>query len=229
MADPRKLPITGHAGKPLDNQFWSADQPAGTLAILIPGLNYTMDMPLMFFPRRLLLWRDLDVLNLNPDARSTAFQNATELEQLAWLQHDVQAGLMVGLAQGKYQQLVLVGKSIGSLAIAVGAEFAQSVLPTALVWLTPLFRYDVVVKAAMKASEPQVHICGGADPTYKPDRLQQILTAKSDASAYIAEGANHNLEVLGNDQATFTGFSEAMLFLGKFLDSVLAQSTTGKP
>lgn len=228
MADPRKLPITGHAGKPLDNQFWPADQPVGALAILLPGLNYTMDMPVMFFPRRLLLWRNVDVLNLNPAARSAEFQSVAEVEQLAWLQNDFQAGLMVGLSQARYQKLILVGKSIGSLAIAVGAEFAQSKLPTALVWLTPLYRYDIVVQAAMKASGPQVHICGGADPTYKPDRLQQILTAKSDASAYIAEGANHNLEVLGNDQATFTGFSEAMLFLGNFLDSVLGQATAGK-
>lgn len=228
MADPRKLPITGHAGKPLDNQFWPADQSVGALAILLPGLNYTMDMPVMFFPRRLLLWRNVDVLNLNPNARSAEFQSVTEIEQLAWLQNDVQAGMKVGLGQARYQRLILVGKSIGSLAIAVGAEFAQSVLPTALVWLTPLFRYDIVIQAALTATGPQVHICGGADSTYKPDQLRQILAVKSNASAYIAEGANHNLEVPGNDQATFAGFSEAMLILGKFLDSVLMQSTAGK-
>jgi len=229
MADPRTLPITGHAGRPLANQFWPADRPVGTLAILLPGLNYTMDMPVMFFPRRLLLWREVDVLNLNPDARSAEFQNASAVEQLAWLQSDVQAGLKVGLAQARYHQLILVGKSIGSLAIAVGVEYAQSVLPTALVWLTPLYRYDVIVQTALTATGPQVHICGGDDSTFKPDLLQQILAAKSDASAYIAEGANHNLEVPGDDQATFAGFSQAMLFLGKFLDSVLTQSTAGKP
>lgn len=228
MANPRKLPIIGHTGEPLDNQFWQADPPMGALAILLSGLNYTMDMPVMFFPRQLLLWRNVDVLNLNPAARSTEFQSAAEVDQLTWLQNDIQAGLKVGLEQGKYQQLILVGKSIGSLAIALGADFSQSVLPTALVWLTPLYRYDIVVQAAMQATGPQVHICGGADSTFKLDRLQQILTAKPDASAYIAEGANHNLEVPGNEQATFAGFSEAMLFLGKFLDSVQVQSATGK-
>lgn len=227
MTDPRKLTISGHAGKPLDNLFWPASQSIGTLAILLPGLNYSMDMPLMFFARRLLLWRDVDVLNLNPDARSEEFQNATEVEQLAWLMNDVQAGLRAGLALSTYHRLILVGKSIGSLAIAVGAELAQTLLPTAFVWLTPLYRYDAVIHAAMKAAGPQVHICGGADPTYKSDQLQSILDAKSNARAYIAEGANHILEVPGNDQATFAGFSGAMLFLGKFFDSVTAQSVTG--
>ena len=229
MADPRILPIAGHASRELDNLFWPADQPIGALAVLLPGLNYTMDMPLMFFTRRLLLWRGVDVLNLNPQARSAAFQNASESDQMSWLQADVHAGLKAGLAQSNYHQLILVGKSIGSLAIAVGADYAQALLPTALVWLTPLMRYEVVLQTALNAAGPQVHLCGGADSTYKPDQLQQILAAKQDARAYIAEGANHILEVPGDDQATFDGFSGAMLFLGKFLDTVLAQSKTVEP
>ena len=227
MADPRTLPIIGFNQQPLDNQFWPSDQSIGTLAILLSGLNYTMDMPLMFFTRRLLLWRGVDVLNLNPNTRSTAFQGTNEADQLTWLQGDMQAGIQAGLAQSNYQQLILVGKSIGSLAIAMGEEYAQALLPTALVWLTPLLRYEAVFQAALKATGPQVHICGGADSTYKPDRLQQILATKPNASAFIAEGANHILEVPGDDQATFTGFSGAMLFLGKFLDSILASASAG--
>jgi hypothetical protein len=227
MADPRILPIIGFNQQPLDNQFWPSDQSVGSLAILLSGLNYNMDMPILFFARRLLLWRGVDVLNLNPNTRSTAFQSGSETEQLTWLQGDMHAGIQAGLAQSNYQQLILVGKSIGSLAIATGLEYAQALLPTASVWLTPLLRYEAVFQAALQASGPQVHVCGGADSTYKPDRLQQILTAKPNASAFIAEGANHILEVPGNDQATFTGFSGAMLFLGKFLDSVLAPTNAG--
>ncbi len=229
MADPRSLLIIGFNQQPLDNQFWPSDSSVGTLAILLAGLNYNMDMPLMFFARRLLLWRGVDVLNLNPNTRSTAFQGTNEADQLTWLEADMRAGIHAGLAQSNYQQLILAGKSIGSLAIATVVEYAQSLLPTALVWLTPLLRYEAVFQAALKASGPQVHICGGADSTYKPDRLQQILAAKPNASAFVAEGANHILEVPGNDQATFTGFSGAMLFFGKFLDSLLTPSSAGTP
>ncbi|MRR31645.1 hypothetical protein EG834_15245 [bacterium] len=192
-------------------------------------MNYNMDMPILFFARRLLLWRGVDVFNLNPNTRSTAFQSASETDQLIWLQADMQAGIPTGLAQSNYRQLILVGKSIGSLAIATVVEYAQALLPTAFVWLTPLLRNEVVFQAAMNAAGPQVHLCGGADSTYKADRLQRILSTKPNASAYIADGANHILEVPGNDQATFTGFSGAMLFLGKFLDSVLAPTSAGTP
>ncbi|MHB0987044.1 MAG: hypothetical protein ACYC3P_00090 [Bellilinea sp.] len=224
MVDPRTLGLTDYTGQELANQFWAADRPVGWLAVLLPGLGYSSDMPLLFFTRRMLLWRGVDVLNLNPATRSTAFQDASEAEQLVWLKADVLAGIEAGLAQREYRGLILAGKSIGSLAIAGVVEQAQNLLPTALVWLTPLLKWDVVLKAALAARGPQVYLCGDADSTFVPERLQQILSAKPQASAYVAKDANHSLEVPGNDQATFQGFSEAMLFLGKVLDAVLAPS-----
>ncbi len=120
-------------------------------------------MPLLFFTRRLLQWRGVDTLNLNPAARSDAFQKSSDDEQLAWLKADVLAGLKKGLEQKTYLGIVLAGKSIGSLAIAQAVSQAEALLPTAIVWLTPLLRYPVVVDAALAANGPQVHLCGGAD------------------------------------------------------------------
>ncbi|MHB8112875.1 MAG: hypothetical protein ACYDHA_05390 [Bellilinea sp.] len=225
MGDPRTLSLTDYTGQELANLFWAADLPVGWLAVVLPGLGYTSDMPLLFFTRRMLLWRGVDVLNLNLATRSAAFQGVSEAEQLAWLTADVLAGIKAGLAQCEYRGLILAGKSIGSLAIAGAVEQAQNLLPTALVWLTPLLKWDVVFKAALSARGPQVYLCGNADSTFAPERLQQILSAKPQASAYVAKDANHSLEVPGNDRATFLGFSEAMLFLGKYLDAVLAPST----
>ena len=228
MVYPRTLSLTDYTGQELANQFWTADRPVGWLAVLLPGLGYSSDMPLLFFTRRMLLWRGVDVLNLNLATRSAAFQGASEAEQLTWLKADVLSGIEAGLSQGEYRGLILAGKSIGSLAIAGAVEHAQDRIPTALVWLTPLLKLDVVVQAALSVSGPQVYLCGDADSTFVPERLQQILSAKPQASAYVAKDANHSLEVPGNDRATFQGFSEAMLFLGKVLDAVLAPSA-GNP
>ncbi len=228
MSDPRTLGLTDYSGQELANQFWRADQPAGWLAVVLPGQGYTSDMPLLFFTRRMLLWRGVDVLNLNPSTRSAAFQSSSEVDQLSWVKADVLTGVKAALGQGEYRGLILAGKSIGSLALAGAIEQAQTLLPTAVVWITPLLKWEVVLQAALAVRGPQVHLCGGADSTFEPARLQQILTANPLSSAYVAQGANHSLEVPGNDQATFHGFSEAMLFLGKFLDEVLAQST-GNP
>lgn len=218
MAEPYQLKVEGYDGKPLSNLFWPAEKSNGWLAIIIPGLNYTSDMPVMFYTRRLLQWRGADTLNLHPAARSDAFQNSSDELQLAWLRADVLAGLKAGLEQRTYRGIVLAGKSIGSLAIAQAVSQAESLLPTAIVWLTPLLRTQVVLDAALGAAGPQAHICGGADATYIPEALNQILAKKPRARAFIAPGGNHILEVPGDEPATFTGIRDAMLFLGKFLD-----------
>lgn len=220
MAEPFSLKVKGYDGKPLANLYWPAEKSNGWLAIILPGLNYTSDMPLLFFTRRLLQWRGVDTLNLNPAARSDAFQNSSNELQLAWLKADVLAGLKTGLEQKNYQGVVLAGKSIGSLAIAQAVSQAESLLPTAIVWLTPLMHDPVVLDAAFGAIGPQAHICGGADPTYIPEALSQILAKKPRARAFIAPGGNHILEVPGDERATFDGIGKAMLFLGEFLDEV---------
>lgn len=229
MTNPTQYTISDFRGQALANQFWAAEEPNGWLGLVLPGLGYTSEMPLMFFTRRLLLWRGVDVLNLNPATHSDAFQNSSDEVQLNWLKTDVLSGLNSGLSAQNYKGIILAGKSIGSLAIAQAVAEAEAYLPTTLIWITPLLRWQVVVDAALKAVGPQVHICGGADPTYDAEKLNQIIAEKPLANAFVAPGANHILEVQGNEQATFRGICEAMLFVGNFLDRTFANvsSTPG--
>lgn len=227
MTDPVQFKIIDFVGNPLANQFWAAEEPSGWLAIILPGLGYTSDMPLMFFTRRLLQTRGVDVLNLDPATRSSEFQNASEETQLAWLKADVISGINYGTSQGNYKGIILAGKSIGTLAIAQAVEAAEAILPTTLIWITPLLRWREVKDAAMKAAGPQVLLCGSADPTFVVDELNEIITHKPLANAFVAPGANHILEVEGDEQATFHGICDAMLFAGNFLDRAMSSPSNG--
>lgn len=221
MPNLKQLNIPAANGGSLLNQFWPSEHPKNWLAILLPGLNYTHDMPLMFFTRSLLMRRGIDVLNLTPDTHSDSFQTASQQSQLDWLKEDVISGLGVGLSQGNYQGVILAGKSVGSLAIAGGIKQAEAILPTILLWITPLFKWDVVINGALQAAGPQLFLCGSADPTFVPDALGKILTEKPLATAYIAPGANHILEVEGDDKAAFKRICEGMVFMADFLDQAI--------
>ncbi len=228
MPDLKQLNIPAFNGVPLPNQFWPAEHPNNWLAILLPGLNYTHDMPLMYFTRRLLMQRGIDVLNLNPNTRSGSFQNATQEAQLAWLKADMISGLGVGLSQGNYQGVILAGKSIGTLSIAGALEQAEALLPTILLWITPLFKWEVVNQAAMQAEGPQLFLCGSADPTFVPKTLEKILAEKPLASAFIAPGANHNLECEGDVKEAFNGIFQGMAFMADFLDQAIPNPGHGR-
>ena len=144
------LPITGYAGKTVPNRFFRQGEAARTLAapilaVLFPGLNYTCDMPLLFYPLKLLLARGAEVLQVRADYTVPAYRSLPPEERAAWLAADASAVVQAARLQGEYARLVLVGKSIGTIALAS----LVSLEPQAItIWLTPLLRNPLVTAAA---------------------------------------------------------------------------------
>ncbi len=219
------LPITGHNAIPLANLFIHQEEPAKHLALVLPGLGYNADMPLLYYPSRLLLERNCDVLQIRPDYQGRAFQTAAYEDRLEWMFADALAGLQAGLAQTAYQKLVLVGKSIGTLGMALllsrdrdsGADPLLSRSVT--VWITPLLHETVVVEAALGCAAPSFFMAGTADSTYDPATLAYIQK-KTGAQAWLAEKANHSLELADDPLASLELLTQGMRALSTFLDQV---------
>ncbi len=222
MNPPTPLTISSANGRPLANLFFPAEHASGWLALVLPGLGYTADMPLLYYSKLLLLNRSVDVLQLMPATTSPEFRALTAESRQDWLRSDVLAGLEAGLTQRSYQGIVLVGKSIGSISVALALPAAQSRLSTCAVWLTPLFREAIVMDAALSCKGPSFFLCGGADSTYLHDGLDSILKANTKAIACVVPGADHSLELAGDEEGTFHAIQAGMQALGRFLDDTLA-------
>src|SRR5215210_1072785 len=65
------LDIRGHRGDAVPNTFFAQDSETHHLAVVFPGLGYTAHMPVLYYPRRLLLERGADVLLVEYDYRGT--------------------------------------------------------------------------------------------------------------------------------------------------------------
>lgn len=221
MKPPIQLSIIRDSNHSLSNRYFSADHANGWLALMLPGLGYSADMPLLYYSKMLLLNRGVDVLQLMPATMSPEFQALDAESRNSWLRGDVLAGLEAGLKQRKYRGLILVGKSIGSISIALALPTAQSRLPTCVVWLTPLFREAIVMEAAFSCQGPSFFLCGGADSTYQHDKMDSILKLNTKAICWVAEGADHSLEIGDDEEATFQAIKEGMKTLGRFLDDTL--------
>jgi len=113
------LSITASGGQPLANSFLQGEPPGRCLAVMLPGIRYTADMPLLYYTTQVLQYHGVDVLQLHPDYDTPAFQKAPVKERLSRMTHDTRAGLEAGLAAGSYRQVVLAGKSIGTLSMAL--------------------------------------------------------------------------------------------------------------
>lgn len=221
MKQPATLSIENAGGRPLSNVYFPADHANGWLALVLPGQGYSADMPLLYYTKLLLLNRSVDVLQLMPATQSAEFLALDAESRKDWLRGDVLAGLEAGLALRKYRGIFLVGKSIGSISVALALPVAQSRLPTCAIWLTPLFREPIVMDAAFSCKGPSFFLCGGADSTYQHDKLDSILKLNTKSIAWVAAGADHSLEFDGDEESTLYALQEGMQTLGNFLDEAL--------
>ena len=190
------LNISGHSDSAVPNKFFRQSGSATELAVIFPGLRYTCDMPLLYYPTRLLLGRGADVLQLHTDYNHPDFEQASPLARAQWLGADALAGVQTGLTMRPYDRLILVGKSIGTLEI--GFLLAGGIAASATtIWLTPLLHQPLLVQAASQCRAPALFIASDADSTYDPAAMQRIQQACG-ARSLILSGANHSLEVPGD-------------------------------
>ena len=212
------LPITGYAGKTVPNRFFWQGEAARTLAapilaVLFPGLNYTCDMPLLFYPLKLLLARGAEVLQVRADYTAQAYRSLPPEERAAWLAADARAVVRAARLQGEYARLVLVGKSIGTIALAS----LVSLEPQAItIWLTPLLRNPLVTAAAEKNRAAALFVAGTADDLYDAVALKRIQAA-TQAEAELIEGGDHSLEIEGDFFASLRSLEQIMRAIDGFL------------
>jgi hypothetical protein len=210
------LNLSGHAGQPVPNRFFRRSAAPGGLALILPGLNYTCDMPLLFYATRICQAHGLDILQLHTDYTTQAFQASSKDQQGEWLLGDAGGALRAVLFQRTYPRLLLVGKSIGSLAqslLLLGEPAAAGCLS---IWLTPLLRQEAVQQAALAHTGPGLFLGSRADGTFDPRVMERILHATR-LEAHIFEGANHSLDIPGDVFASMQLHREAMLAVDGFL------------
>lgn len=206
-----QLEITGQDGQPIPNEFFKQPGAATELAVLFPGLRYSCDMPLLHYSTRLLLERGADVLQLHTDYNRSDFEAAAPLERAQRIGADALAGLTAGQSQRPYSHVVLVGKSIGTLAIGFLLA-GGAVSDAATIWLTPLLHQPLLVQAACLCRGPALFAVGDADSTYDPQALERIRQATG-AAAVVLPGVNHSLEVPGDLQ-------QSIRHLGTVLEAI---------
>jgi predicted alpha/beta-hydrolase family hydrolase len=196
----KSLEIAGYRNEPVSNTFLRQDETAREIAIVLPGVGYTCHMPLLYYPSQVMLALGMDVLWVEYNyIRRRDYRALSDAEQKQWLFADVAAACQAALAQRSYQQVTLVGKSLGTTAmshlLATDAQFARS----RQVWLTPVLRNDEV-RSQIHHSGPRALVAiGTADPFYDPAYLGDLQAAVR-SEVVVVDGADHSLEIVGNVQ-----------------------------
>jgi len=220
--DRTRLSIEGADNKPLPNRFYrQASGQTSHLGLILPGLLYGCDRPLLYYPTQLLQWRGADALQLRRDYTSQEFASASQEEQAGSLMRDCQALLDAGRAQKDYTGYILVGKSLGTIGLVylLSRLAGQKV---AAIWLTPLLQQPRLVEAAANTSGPALFIAGSSDPIYDPQAMARIRQATG-AESLIIQGADHSMQIPGDMTRSLFVMQKVMQGIADFLDPFLPE------
>jgi hypothetical protein len=172
--------------------------------VVLPGMQYTTQAPLLWFAREAAEQRRftvLEVLDSLPDGADPA----------GWARDRARRALDHAAAHAS--EVVVVGKSLASTAAGLAAD---RLLPA--IWLTPLLNQPRVVDDVARASRPALLAGGSADKAWRPDALPDSGLLE----IVHLDGLDHSLQRPGDPAASLQALRAVTDRIGRFLDGLAA-------
>jgi hypothetical protein len=189
-ADPESIRVGRYEG-----ELYRAD--AERRVVLLPGVGYTVQGPLLWFARDVAVARGYGVLAITETARQST-------DPFAWAQDAARAAL----AYRPVERHVVIGKSLASAAASVVSAEAVPAL-----WLTPLLNQPVVAQSLDRSAAAVWLVGSDADPTWDHE-LAWDLASRVDEF----RGLDHSLQVPGDPVASLRALGDVVQVLADFLD-----------
>ncbi|MHA2601623.1 MAG: hypothetical protein AM324_005770 [Candidatus Thorarchaeota archaeon SMTZ1-83] len=207
------LAIRGHRELEVPNTLRLLEEESDRLAFVFPGRGYTAQAPLLYYTISSLLHNGINVLSVdyqyfnNPD-----FESLERDEQFRWLYDDVESAYETVLNEVELRLEILVGKSLGTIAIGHILDSYPKSSAHKVIWHTPLLLMEEVTQQIEKYRPESLFVIGSADPHYDENILARLVEA-TNGEAVVVDDANHAMEVPG-------GVNDSLWAMEKVIDSV---------
>lgn len=187
-----------------------------------PGASYLFDKPYLHYATMLLLGRGVDLVHIEYASKSNpAFSELTMAERSRWLQEDVNAVVENVLAEHPYEQMLFLGKSIGTMPIAEGLLPNPVFEKAAAILLTPILTSEQLAAHLLAAEQPVFLAIGRDDHFYQEELLERLEATKPNLRLCVVPNANHALEIGWDVQSSIAALERVMGELDEFVSPLL--------
>jgi predicted alpha/beta-hydrolase family hydrolase len=207
--------IQGYRNNALPISVWEQPNQADLAALVFPGLGYHADLPVLYYAALQLYSMGADVLRLRfPYDQQPGFMQQPDQAIVDWLRTDASAILDYAQHRHAYAQTTLIGKSLGTIALAALLAHRADLSQAACLWLTPVLTNPLVVRQLRETSIPGLVVIGSADPYYNVALVDE-LARKPNLRCVVIPGADHGLEIAGDALASVQA-------MGKMVEGIQA-------
>ncbi|MEJ6393708.1 alpha/beta family hydrolase [Gymnodinialimonas sp. 2305UL16-5] len=190
MAEMQTIPLTFGHGRAVQVQ-----RDAGTgaeLAVILPGLRYTCDRPLLRDVAQVFQSRGCDIARVtftyDDDPQFMKAEDGLQFDQLAADGRDIIDAL---LSRQPYDRVWIIGKSLGTLSMGgVLSEGHYSPQQVHAIWLTPGLIETPLLDQLLAQPYPSLAILGTEDSSCRADIVDR-LSASAHIAFHSISGADH--------------------------------------
>jgi hypothetical protein len=146
------------------------------------------------------------------------FHNTSFEEKKEWIRADAIASVENVLMKKEYKKIVIICKSIGTIA-GIEALTAIEVLQEAkIIWLTPLCHNDEIVNSLYSIGNRSLIIIGTGDQCFVQTNLDK-LNERANYEVLEIMKADHSLEIKGDIIRSVRLMEEIILRIKGFIDT----------
>ena len=181
------------------------------LAVLIPGIGYTKDKPLLYYSSKIARAKDYDVLGVTfHDLPDKIRGDNAKIKEAYLLCCEQTKEFLGGIDFSKYDRVVFISKSIGTIVAAYYCGKNQ--ISAKHIFFTPLEQTFNFV-----GEQESIVFYGNADP-WADDMTTNDLCKKLNIPSYLVQSANHSLET-GDISIDINNLLTIMKRVNDFLES----------
>ena len=171
----------------------------GRCAVVLPGIRYFSQAPLLWFAREAAQARGWSVVEV--DERAPAGE-----EPFRWMRERAKRALDSASAA---ERKVVIGKSLGSVA--------ATLVSCPAVWLTPLLTEREIADALAATTAPTLLVGSPADPTWGHGAVPDNEALE----VMELDGLDHSLQVSGDPRASLDALGRVTARVDAFLAALL--------
>lgn len=190
-----RLVSTAVDGEPISYRHYRVTEDPSGLVILLPGVHYGPDGPLLFYPAAAMREAGWDTLQLTYRFQRdiSAFDPGT----IDLLLEDCRSAVSAALDQRAYPKLAYMGKSLGAGLQAFLCAEADAELPTRAVYFTPPIGTPLFDPYFARTPQPAQIVLGTSDRFYAEDALDRLRLTRP-FGLTLVEGADHAMVLPGD-------------------------------
>lgn len=188
--------LSGYQGSEIPYTLIQQQGGSDTLVIILPGMGYTVQKPLLHYSTHLFLIKKCDVLLIKYDYQEVpAFKESTAEEKEEWLCTDVRTVIDRVTGEHTYANYVLLGKSVGTRAMIAELTERELFCGAQAIWLTPLLtRTDGYFEKLLNCRQRGLCVIGDSDQHYHAERFDRLAEQPHLHTMLVPE-TDHSLDV----------------------------------